>query len=133
MGALTPNKHICDIISKALKAEISDVDANKHLTSNNIQNDINHLTICKSELDSHANMIVLGKECFVFESTGKSCNVEPFDPALGTAQGVPIVDAAIAYDCPFIYETYILIIRNALYIETMQYNLIPPLIMREVV
>ena len=74
---------------------------------------------------------MLCKECFVFESTGKTCNVEPFDPALGTTQGVPIVDAAIAYDCLFTHETYILIIRNTLYIETMQYNLIPPFIMRE--
>ena len=76
VGALTPNKHICETVSKALKAAISTVNVNEHLTSNNIQNDINNLTICKSELDSHANMVVLGKECFVFESTGKTCNVE---------------------------------------------------------
>ena len=76
-------------------------------------------------------MIVLGKDCFVFESTGKTCNVEPFDPNLGTAQNVPIVDAAIAYDCPYTYETFILIIRNALHIKTMHHNLIPPFIMRE--
>ena len=76
-------------------------------------------------------MIVLGKDCFVFESTGKTCNVEPFDPNLGTAQNVPIDDAAIAYDCPYTYETFILIIRNALHIKTMHHNLIPPFIMRE--
>ena len=87
--------------------------------------------ISKSELDSHANMVVLGKECFVFEPTGKTCSVEPFSSELGIAQNVPIVDAALAYDCPFTYETYILIIRNALHIETMQHNLIPPFIMRE--
>ena len=76
-------------------------------------------------------MIVLGKECFVFESTGKTCNVEPFSKDLGIAQDIPIVDAALAYDCPFKHETYILIIRNALYIKTMQNNLIPPFILRE--
>ena len=113
-------------ISTALKAKISSVTIN-----NQTVNDINHFTYSKSELDSHANMVVLGKECFVFESTGKTCNVEPFDPALGTAQNIPIVDAAIAYDCPFTNETYILIIRNALHIKTMQNNLIPPFIMRE--
>ena len=76
-------------------------------------------------------MVVLGKECFVFESTGQTCNVKPFDPALGTALDVPIVDAAIAYDCPLTHETYILIIRNALHIPSMRYTLIPPFIMRE--
>ena len=76
-------------------------------------------------------MIVLSKDCFVFESTGKTCNVEPFDPEVGTTQGVHIVDTVIAYDYPSTYDTYILIIRNALYIETMQYNLIPLFIMRE--
>ena len=76
-------------------------------------------------------MVVLGKDCFVFGSTGKTCNVEPFDPQLGTAQNVPIVDAAVAYDCPFSHETYILIIRNALHIASMTHNLIPPFVMRE--
>ena len=131
MRDLTLNKHTYDIVYKALKADICSVDGNDHLTSNNINNDINHYNITQSELDSHANMIVLGKECFVFESTGQTCNVKPFDPALGTALDVPIVDAAIAYDCPFTHETYILIIRNALHIPSMRYNLIPPFIMRE--
>ena len=76
-------------------------------------------------------MIVLGKECFIFESTGKTCNVEPFSAELGVASNVPIVDAALAYDCPFTNETYILIIRNALHIASMNHNLIPPFIMRE--
>ena len=76
-------------------------------------------------------MILLGKRCFVFESTGKTCNVSPFDPALGTALDAPIVDAAITYNCPFTLETYILIIHNALYIPFMEYNLILPFIMRE--
>ena len=132
MGALTLNQHTCETAFAALKAQISNVNVNKHLTSNNISNDIYHLTISKPELDSHANMIVLGKESFVFESTGKTCNVEPFYPALGTAQDVPIVDAAIAYDCLFTHETYILIICNALHIKTMQNNLILSFIMREV-
>ena len=76
----------------------------------------------KSELDSHANMVVLGKECFIFESTGKTCNVLPFNTELGIASDVPIVDAALAYDCPFTNETYILIIRNALHIKSMENN-----------
>ena len=83
-----------------------------------------------SELDSHANMIVLGQHAFIFESTGRTCNVQPFSPDLGIATNIPIVDGAIAYDCPYTCQTYILIARNALYIKSMQHNLLPPFIMR---
>lgn len=44
---------------------------------------------------------------------------------------VPIVDAAIAYDCPYSHQTYILLCRNSLYIPDMHENLLPPFILRE--
>ena len=84
-----------------------------------------------TELDSHANMVVLGSECFVFEWSGKTCTVNPFTDQLGSAKDVPIVDAAIAYDCPYTNVSYVLIIRNALYMPSMRSNLIPPFIMRQ--
>jgi len=92
---------------------------------------LNTSVIHKSELDTHANMVVLGKECFVFETTGRTCNVEPFSSDLGIAKDVPIIDGALAYDCPYTHETYILIVRNTLHICAMDHNLIPPFIMRE--
>lgn len=46
----------------------------------------------RTELDSHANMIVLGKHAFVFEHTGRTCNVRPFTSELGVAPNVPIAD-----------------------------------------
>ena len=86
----------------------------------------------RSELDSHANMVVLGRNCFVFDGVhGKTCDVEPFDPKLGKAKKVPVVDAAVAYDCPYSHQTFLFILRNALYIPTLEHNLIPPFIMRE--
>jgi hypothetical protein len=86
----------------------------------------------RTELDSHANMVVLGVNCFVFDTVhGRTCDVEPFDRTLGTAKKVPIVDAALAYDCPYSQQTYLLIVRNALYIKSMTNNLIPPFILRE--
>ena len=85
----------------------------------------------KSELDSHANMVVLGRSCCVFKWSGKSCNVKPFDSGLGTLKNIPIVDTALAYDCPYDHQTYILIISNALYMPSMENNLIPPFIMRQ--
>jgi len=88
--------------------------------------------ICpRTELDSHANMVVVGKNAFVFEMTGRTCNVKPFSDELGIAESVPIVHAAIAYDCPYTFKTFILLVRNALYMPSMSCNLIPPFIMRE--
>jgi hypothetical protein len=78
-------------------------------------------------------MAVLGQHCFVFDNVhGRTCEVEPFDPTLGTAKSVPIVDAAIVYNCPYTCQPYLLIIRNALFIPTMSNNLIPPFILQEV-
>jgi hypothetical protein len=83
----------------------------------------------RSELDSHANMVVLGKHAFIFESSGRTCNVRPFSEELGIAENVPIFDGAIAYDCPFSSKSYIPLFRNALSIPSMKSNLIPPFIM----
>ena len=84
----------------------------------------------RTELDTHANMVVLGCNSFVFESTGRTCNVHPFSSDLGTAKNVPIVDGALAYDCPYSGQVYILLVRNALHIPSMHHNLLPPFILR---
>ena len=107
-----PNAHISEVIS----TPASDMDEST--------------ADPRTELDSHANMIVLGKNSFVFESTGKTCNVQPFSSDLGMATNVPIVDGALAYDCPYTGQVYILLVRNALHIPSMDHNLVPPFIMR---
>ena len=92
-----------------------------------------HTTDPRSELDSHANMILFGRDCFVFDGVpGKTCCVTPYDPSLKTKERrIPIVDAAVAYDCPFTHKTFILIGRNILHISTLDHNLLPPFILRE--
>ena len=84
----------------------------------------------RTELDSHANMVFLGAHAFIFESTNRTCNVQPFDPSLGTASKIPIVDGAVVYECPYTGEIYVLIVRNALHIPHLRNNLIPPFVMR---
>ncbi len=77
-------------------------------------------------------MMVLGRHCFVFDTVhGRTYDVEPFDRSLGVAKSIPVVDAALAYNCPLTHEAYLLIVRNALYINSMEINLMPPFIMRE--
>jgi hypothetical protein len=44
---------------------------------------------------------------------------------------VPLVDAAVRYDRPFDVRVYILLIRCALYVPSLDYNLLPPFMMLE--
>ena len=75
-------------------------------------------------------MIVFGADCFVISKSGKEAIVNAFSDQVGTLT-VPIVDAAVAYDCPIKNETFILVARNVLHVPSMDHNLIPPFIMRE--
>ena len=83
-----------------------------------------------TETNSHANMCVVGKNCFIFEHTGKTCNVSAFSPTIEKSS-FPIVDAVIVYDCPYTLKSYLMMIRNALYVEELENNLIPPFLLRE--
>jgi hypothetical protein len=54
----------------------------------------------QTELDSHANMPVVGRHAYVISDTGQIADVNPFTPDYDSMQ-VPIVDAAVQqYDCP---------------------------------
>ena len=88
-------------------------------------------TKATTDLDSHANMMVVGKQATIIQYSGRTVEVNPFADVCKKVENVPIVDAAIAYDCPYTMKTYILIMRNALYVPTMKHNLIPPFILRE--
>ena len=84
-----------------------------------------------TELDSHANMVVVGKHCHILAKTGRHVNVNPFMPTY-KALKAPIVDAAIQYDCPYDGKLYILIIRGAIHVPSMTNNLVLPFVLREV-
>ena len=84
----------------------------------------------RTDLDSHANMPVVGKEAYVLAWLDKSVEVSPYTPDY-KPMSIPLVDAAVRYDCPYDGKVYILVIRNALYVPAMDHNLILPFIMRE--
>ena len=109
---------INDYLSARIAALVSNASAN------------NSSPHAKTKLDSHANMAVLGNNCFVFEESGKTCQVSAFSPSIA-ASTLPIVDAVIIYDCPYSLQSYMLMIRNALYVKDMEDNLIPPFLLRE--
>ena len=66
----------------------------------------------------------------ILEITKKRVKVSGFTSSLGQPITVPIVHAAVGYDCPYSGKTYMLIIFNALYFCEMENNLIPPFLMR---
>ena len=77
------------------------------------------------ELDSHANMPVVGKHAYIIAKTGKKVDVSPFTPDYQPLT-VPLVDAAVRYNNPYNGKPYILVLWNALYVPSMENNLIPP-------
>ena len=83
----------------------------------------------RTELDSHANMPVLGRHAYVISETGQIADVNPFTPDYNSMQ-VHIVDSAVQCECPYTGDTYILVIRNALHVPSMKNNLMPPFVMR---
>ena len=75
-------------------------------------------------------MCVLGKHCFLLTelSTARKVSVGAFTEAAGGLEAVPIVDAMLAYDCQRTNQVYLLVLRNVLYIESMDDNLLTPFI-----
>ena len=69
----------------------------------------------RTELDSHANMPVIGMNSFILSKTGKTMDVAPFTPDYKPIS-VELVDAALKYVCPYSREVKILIVRRGLYV-----------------
>ena len=85
----------------------------------------------RAELDSHADTTALGPGCLILHDTGNKVTVEPFAATLGSALNIPIVKAAIAYDNPTDFHTYILIFHEVLYVEALASHLLCPFQMRD--
>ena len=73
---------------------------------------------------------MVGKHAYIIETTSKTALVSGFTTELGEPIRVPIVIAAIIYDCEYTGNSHIMIIHNALYFKNMEVNLIPPIITR---
>lgn len=86
---------------------------------------------CRTELDSHANMAVVGRHAYILNRSTKTVDVAPFSSEYDAMKDVPIVDAILAHDDPYSGEMYLLVLFNALYIKSMDHNLVTPFIMRE--
>ena len=67
--------------------------------------------LSRTELDSHANMPVIGKNAYILSKIGETVDVAPFTPDYNPIR-VELLDAALKYDCPYSGKSKILIIRR---------------------
>ena len=104
------------IISNAINNPIVDLDTTSGLH--------------RTELDSHANMVVLGRHARVVSHSNTTVRVNAFTPEHAPIWK-PVVDAVVAYHDEISRKTYILMFHNSLLVKEMDHNLIPPFIMRE--
>jgi hypothetical protein len=114
-----PNPYLNAMIAAAM---CSDTCINMNSTSDN-----NYTS--RLELDSHANMPVVGCEALVINDLGISVDVCPFSPDYPSMK-VKLVDAVLQYDCPLSGKVYMLLVRNAIHVPAMKNSLIPPFILR---
>jgi hypothetical protein len=79
------------------------------------------------ELDNHADTHVLGRNCLVLFSSGRTCSVSPFSDKYKAMKDVPIVTAATAYDDEESGRTIILILHEAIWLgDQMEHTLLNP-------
>ena len=62
-----------------------------------------------SQLDSHANMCVMGKHCHIISDSGLTADVSPFSDEVGSMLKVPIVDTLIVFECPYTRKIFLLV------------------------
>lgn len=84
----------------------------------------------RAELDSHADTCSFGRDAYVVHDTGQTISVTGFIDSLGSVKKVPIVTAAVAYDDPESFTTYILFFHQSLYFEKLDRHLLCPAQMR---
>ena len=121
----TSNGNACSINT----IQLSNDEVVIHSVHNSDEN-ISLNGMSRLELDSHANMPVVGASAHILSKSGETVDVNAYSPDYEPKK-VPLVDTALRYECPYNGTTHILIIRNALYVPSMDNHLIPPFIMRE--
>ena len=84
----------------------------------------------KTEMDSHADTHVIGRQAWVTHDFNKPVTVSAYDPSLGSVKNKRIVSATLAYDNPETGETILLDANQAIEMPSIAHNLLSPMQMR---
>ena len=84
----------------------------------------------RTDLDSHANMPVVGQNFYILSDSENFAEVNAFSPEYETKK-ILIVDAAVQCNFPHSIMTYIPVIHNALYVTSMTNTTTPPFMIQE--
>ena len=86
--------------------------------------------LSRTEMDSLANMPVIGRNAYIISKMGGTVDVAPFTPDYKPIS-MELVNAGLKYKCPYSGEVKILIIKRGFYVPSMTHNLLPPFMLRE--
>ena len=85
----------------------------------------------RCELDSHADTCAFGTDAHVVRIHSSDVSVSGFHSDFPSLSNVSVADVAVAYDCPYTYQTYILFFNQVLLIKKMKHHLLNPDQLRE--
>ena len=79
------------------------------------------------ELDTHADMTVLGSNCVVLSYTGKECEVSPYSSEYEAVQNVPVITGAMVWTNATDGMAYLLIFHESLWMgDKLDHTLVNP-------
>jgi hypothetical protein len=85
----------------------------------------------RSELDSHMDTCVIGKNVLITHDCNRPVSTTCYDQSQGTThRNMKTISAALAYDCPRTGQVIILMLHQAIHIPTMENNLLCPMQIR---
>jgi hypothetical protein len=85
---------------------------------------------CKSDLDSHADAIVVGMEVITFQDFERPVNISGYDPKVPVVMALKTVSAGMTYDMPCNGRVVIIIVHQAINLPHLPHNLLNPMQMR---
>ena len=82
------------------------------------------VTEVNTDLDSHADQCVIGRNALIAYDYDKPVNIVGYDPNGPVESSLCTVSAALAYDCPNTGSTIILIVNQAIHNPKLDHNLL---------
>ena len=79
------------------------------------------------ELDTHAEMTVLGSNCVVLSYTGKECEVSPYSTEYEAVRNIPVVSGAAVWTNPIDGTAHLLVFHESLWMgDKLDHTLVNP-------